>query len=175
MALDTLGARPLAARAVTAQTRAPQARLAVLIGGQHCFVPVSQVGESVALPPSIAPVPLARDWLLGVANLHGCLHTVVDLATYAGAAATSRTDESRLLTLAPRLKLNAALLVTEVLGLRSIGTLSPDRSATPPAVFGLQQTPAWARAAGVDASGHGWVELDLAALAADARFLMAGL
>lgn len=175
MALDTVGARPLAARAVTAQTPAPQVRLAVLIGGQHCFVSVSQVGESVAMPSSIAPVPLARDWLLGVANLQGSLHTVVDLASYAGAAATPHTDESRLLTLAPRLRLNAALLVTRVLGLRSVASLGPDRSATPPAVFGLPQAPTWASPAGVDASGRGWVELDLAALAADARFLMAGL
>lgn len=175
MTLDTLGARHLAARGVTAQSRAPQVRLAVLIAGQHCFVPVSQVGESVAMPSSIARVPLARDWLLGVANLHGRLHTVVDLASYAGAPAMSHTDESRLLTLAPCLKLNAALLVTRVLGLRSSVTPRPDRSATPPAVFGLPQAPAWASPAGVDASGRGWVELDLAALAADARFLMAGL
>ena len=53
------------------------ARLGLMIGEQRWLVDLSEAGEIVPVPDTIAPVPLTRDWLLGLVNLRGALYTVV--------------------------------------------------------------------------------------------------
>ena len=93
--------------------------LGVVIGGRHCLLDLTQIGEIVT-PQPVAPVPLARDWYLGLANIRGDLTGVIDLARYQGQTAdgVAAATERRLITFSPKLGFNCALLADRVLGLR---------------------------------------------------------
>src|ERR1700740_848153 len=92
--------------------------LGIMLGGQRCLLDLTQISEIVPLQPA-TPVPLAQDWYLGLANIRGALLGVIDLARYQGAsAATPSGADCRLITFAPGLGFNCALLAERVLGLR---------------------------------------------------------
>jgi twitching motility protein PilI len=131
--------------AKTAETPVERS-LAVEIGGRRYLLDLTQVGEIVPMQP-LSPVPLTQDWYLGLANIRGNLTGVIDLARYLGETAAPVAAESRLLSFAPHLGFNCALLATRVLGLRK-----PD-----------------------DVEGQDWYRLDLAQLVREARFLHVGL
>lgn len=150
------------------------ARLGLMIGGQRWLVDLSEAGEIVPVPDAIAPVPLTRDWLLGLVNLRGALYTVVDLQRYAGLGRTEAGKESRLLALAGRLEFNAAILVTRMLGLRNVASMRIDDAAAADTGFGAAGRPEWVGRSLLDADGQRWHELDLAKLAAGSAFLMVG-
>lgn len=150
------------------------ARLGLMIGEQRWLVDLSEAGEIVPVPDTIAPVPLTRDWLIGLVNLRGALFTVVDLQRFAGAARTEPGKDSRLLALAARLNFNAAILVTRMLGLRNVAAMQVEEPAGAGSTADAHDRPAWVGRALVDADGHRWYELDLAALAASPGFLMVG-
>jgi twitching motility protein PilI len=153
------------------------ARLGLMIGEQRWLVDLSEAGEIVPVPDTIAPVPLTRDWLLGLVNLRGALYTVVDLQRFAHLGSTAAGKESRLLALAGKLNFNAAILVTRMLGLRNVASMRVDEggdAAAGVASFGPQGRPDWIGRTLVDADGHRWMELDLAKLAAGSAFLMVG-
>ena len=78
--------------------------------------PLDQVLE--VLPcPSWTPVPGAKPWLKGIANVRGNLYTIIDLPEFFGKPSVFVDDEARLLVMnVPGL--NTALLVNEVLGLK---------------------------------------------------------
>lgn len=149
------------------------ARLGLMIGGQRWLVELSEAGEIVPVPDAIAPVPLTRDWLLGLVNLRGALYTVVDLQRYVQQGRTEVGKESRLLAFAGRLNFNAAILVTRMLGLRNVASMRPD-DGPPSDDFGPGGRPEWIGRTLVDADGQRWHELDLAKLAAGSAFLMVG-
>ncbi|MFN7643275.1 MAG: chemotaxis protein CheW [Burkholderiales bacterium] len=154
------------------------ARLGLMIGGQRWLVDLSEAGEIVPVPDTIAPVPLTRDWLVGLVNLRGALYTVIDLQRYAQLGRTEVSKESRLLALAARLEFNAAILVTRMLGLRNVASMRIDEDdaqrAPADGGFGPAGRPDWVGRTLVDADGHRWHELDLARLAAGSAFLLAG-
>jgi twitching motility protein PilI len=154
------------------------ARLGLMIGEQRWLVDLSEAGEIVPVPDTIAPVPLTRDWLLGLANLRGALYTVVDLQRFAQLGSTAAGKESRLLALAGKLNFNAAILVTRMLGLRNVASMRIEDDDTagvaPDGSFGPQGRPDWIGRSLIDADGHRWMELDLAKLAAGSAFLMVG-
>ena len=139
------------------------ARLGLAIGEQRWLVDLAEAGEIVPIPAQMTPVPLTRDWFRGLVNLRGTLFGVSDLQRFAGDAPTPLAKESRLLAFAQSLNVNAALLVTRMLGLHD--------------AQGWREEPArqhWAPWAGrclVDADGREWFELSLVRLAADERFL----
>ncbi|CDG81429.1 chemotaxis protein CheW [Janthinobacterium agaricidamnosum] len=134
-------------RVQAAKSGAPASRkeLGVLAGGRRYLLDLTQIGEIVQSAP-ISAVPLAQDWYLGLAAIRGKLTGVADLARYQGAAACAMSPDSRIITFAPRLGLNCALLVGAVLGLRQPGGDGGDQ----------------------------WQRLDLAALAREERFLQVG-
>lgn len=140
--------------------------LGVLLGQRRCLLDLTQIGEIVPAT-GISAVPLAQDWFPGLANIRGNLTGVVDLARYAAEPAGTLTSDSRLITFAPRLGFNCALLVTRVLGLRDLAELS----AAPP----QDGAPAWADQLFMDGDAHGWSRVDLAQLVRDPRFLQVGL
>jgi twitching motility protein PilI len=154
------------------------ARLGLMIGGQRWLVDLSEAGEIVPVPDTIAPVPLTRDWLLGLVNLRGALYTVIDLQCYAQLGRTEVSKESRLLALAARLEFNAAILVTRMLGLRNVASMRIEEDGAQPSAeeggFGSAGRPDWVGRTLIDADGHRWHELDLACLAAGSAFLLAG-
>jgi len=149
------------------------ARLGLMIGEQRWLVDLSEAGEIVPVPDLIAPVPLTRDWLLGLVNLRGALFTVVDLQRFAQLGRTDAGKESRLLALSGRLNFNAAILVSRMLGLRNVASMRPDDDPSEAQAFGGAR-PAWVGRTLVDVDGKRWHELDLARLASANEFLMVG-
>jgi len=169
---------------------APSARLGVQVGARRLLVELSEAGEVVPLPSSIAPVPLTREWFRGLVNLRGSLYAVSDLARFAGDSFTPVTRDARLIAFAPRLGLNGAIVVARMLGLQNTDAMSAADGAEPAsvatgvateaateadAVAGIDDPrPAWLGADWIDAEGRRWTELSLARLAADDRFLAVG-
>lgn len=146
--------------------------LAVEIAGHGFLLPLDQAGEIFPLS-AIQPVPHSQHWFLGVANLRGQLHGVIDLAGYLGLpqrqmrnlAEVAARDAGRLIAFNAGLQFNAALLIDRLMGLRNVGTVTPSTEPAPvnkPHFVGQQMS---------DAQGRAWYELDLAALVADEAFL----
>jgi len=167
----------LAERMLAARTqRRGRSWLAVECAGQGFLVPLEDAGEIFA---AVAPVPLpyAQPWCLGVANLRGQLHTVVDLGAFLGLPLARRSaalrDHAQLLAFNPSLEINAALLVDRLAGLRreeQMAALQPNGDAADmPEEAGAR--PAFAGARLRDADGRVWQELKLGALARHEAFL----
>lgn len=164
----------LAERLRQAESAPRTARLGLLIGERRWLVDLAEAGEISPVPATIAAVPLTHAWFVGLVNLRGTLHAVSDLQRFAGGEATPLGKESRLLSLSAASGINAAVLVTRMLGLHD----TRDWQAVPPeeARDGHDpgaQRPIWVGRGLRDAAGEQWVELSLARLACDPRFLAA--
>lgn len=129
-----------------------QHQLGVAIGAQRYLLDLTEAGEIVT-PAPLARVPLTQPWYLGLANVRGSLLGVIDLARYAGEDAGAGGPDARLVSLAPRLGFNCALLVTRVHGLRRASAMQQDGAVLR------------------DAEGQAWTPLSLAALVREERFL----
>lgn len=141
--------------------------LGVLLGGQPCLLDLTQISEIAPLQAP-APVPLTQDWYLGLVNIRGHLTGVIDLARYQGlAAGDSAPAARRLVTFAPGLGFNCALLAERVLGLRKLAEMTPAPSA--------EGVPAWRGQRFHDGGGQQWTRVDLALLVREARFSQVGL
>ncbi|MDB5796713.1 MAG: pilI [Paucimonas sp.] len=156
--------RMQAARA-GADTRVNQ--LGIEIGAQRWLVNLAHAGELTPVG-GITPVPLTKDWFLGVTNLRGNLVSVIDLARFLGGAPTVPGKESRILAFAPALNFNAALLVTRVLGLRNMAQMQAQPLAR------AEPLP-WSQDRYVDAEGQHWQQLDLSVVIRDPAFLQVGM
>ncbi|MDB5747359.1 MAG: type pili signal transduction protein [Massilia sp.] len=148
----------LLARMQAAQNGAPDAghQLGVMIGAERYLLELTEAGEIVPLA-ALAGVPLTRPWYLGLANVRGSLLGVIDLARYFDGNATAAGPEARLVSLAPRLGFNCALLVTRVHGLRRAAAMTKDGERLR------------------DPDGNAWTPLSLAALVQEERFLHVAL
>ncbi len=156
----------LAERLQAARTQARgKSWLAVECSGRGLLFPLREAGEIFALAP-IVPVPHSHRWFLGVSNLRGHLHGVVDLADFLGVKAQELGREhSRLVGFNQSLDINCTLMVDRLSGLRSEAelTLEPEVvGAARPAFVGVRLR---------DDAGRVWQELNLAELAADEAFL----
>jgi twitching motility protein PilI len=158
----------LAQRLQQARTETPvRSWLAVECGGLGLLVPLPTAGEIFAIGP-LLPVPHSQPWFMGVANLRGGMHGVVDLAAFLGlrapVAADAVREQARLLSFNASLGSHCAVLVERLAGLRSAGQLL----AEPP--DGVAR-PDFAGAQWRDVEGRLWQEIDLAALARNEQFL----
>jgi len=164
----------LAQRLQDARQQAPvRSWLAVDIAGQGFLLPLDQAGE-IFSPGAVHAVPHSRAWFIGVANLRGQLHGVVDLASFLGmprsqplsaGAPDAGRDPSRLVAFNAALQVNAALWVDRLLGLRNATALQLvqlDPAGDKPPFMGQTMR---------DEQGRVWYELNLAALAAEDAFL----
>lgn len=144
--------------------------LAVESAGVGFLLPLSEAGEIFPLGV-LLQVPHTASWFIGVANLRGGLHGVVDLAGFLGlrkgaapGLVEGAREQSRIVAFGTALEANCALLVERLAGLRSRDQLKPlPRSAQP--------LPAFVGGRFRDEAGRVWMELNLAALAADETFL----
>ena len=143
-----------------AQARAAS-KLGVLAAGESWLVELQEASEVLPVQ-SITPVPLAQPWFRGVANVRGNLYSVTDFSAFAGEKPTAITEHARLLIVAERFRVGAALLVECSLGLRAADSLEPHaaRAAQP-----------WVKAQYIDRDGTVWKELDVAALVQNESFL----
>jgi twitching motility protein PilI len=140
--------------------------LAVECAQVGLLLPLAQAGE-IHAARQVSVVPHAKPWMLGVANLRGQLNAVVDLGQFLhlrpGAPGPFRSG-AQLVMLNPSLRLNAAILVDRLAGLRDseqLERLAADDLARP----------GFAGSRWRDRQGREWQELDLAALAQDPQFL----
>lgn len=145
-------------RMQAAQSGAAEAhhQLGVAIGAQRYLLELTEAGEIVT-PAQLAGVPLTQPWYLGLANVRGSLLGVIDLARYLDGDASAAGPDARLVSLAPRLGFNCALLVTRVYGLRRAGAMRQDGASL------------------LDGEGQAWTPLSLAALVREERFLHVAL
>ncbi len=142
--------------------------LAVECAGRGFLLPLHDAGEIFAMT-AIVPVAHAKPWFLGVANLRGGLHGVVDLAGFLGVKGAEQAGEAarervQLVAFNVSLDLNCALLVDRLAGLRSAAQMTPEPDA--PSV-----RPDFVGARFRDAAGRLWQELRLAELARHESFL----
>ena len=138
--------------------------LAVECASRGFLFPLRDAGEIFPIAP-MAPVPHSHRWFLGVSNLRGHLHGVVDLAVFLGLkTGESNRDQARLVGFNQALDINCVLLVDRLAGLRGETDLeaeADDGTLRPKFAGGRYR----------DASSRVWQELNLAALAADEAFL----
>ena len=156
----------LAERLQAARSQARgEAWLAIEASGRGFLLPLREAGEIFALAP-ILSVPYSHRWFLGVANLRGHLHGVVDLADFLGIKSSEvGREQSRLVGFNVALDINCVLMVDRLSGLRSADELTPeplDDAAARPLFAGTRLR---------DASGRVWQELMLSELARDEGFL----
>ncbi|MBC7938673.1 MAG: chemotaxis protein CheW [Chitinophagaceae bacterium] len=166
-ALRALQSR-LAERLQLARTESRSASwLAVECAGTGLLVPLAGAGEIFSVG-SLLPVPHTQPWFLGVANLRGGLHGVVDLAAFLGLRPAGPVEggreHARLLALNPSLGSHSAVLVDRLAGLRNAEQLTGEPDDGVP-------RPGFARQRWRDAEGRGWQEIDLPALARHEQFL----
>ena len=156
----------LAARLAEAGAEtAPHARLGVEAGGRLWLIRLDDAGEVLPLP-AVAPVPLTRQWFLGLANIRGNLACVVDFAGLMGEPPTERSSDCRLVIVAERFGAHSGLLVARMMGLRNIHQLQAEES-------GADQP--WIRGAFRDPEGRRWYELDIGVLVTNDQYLNVGV
>jgi twitching motility protein PilI len=159
----------LAERLKTARSQArSMSWLAVECSGRGFLLPLQEAGEIFAAT-TIVPVAHAKPWFLGVANLRGGLHGVVDLAAFLGVKGGERVAEvsrerAQLVAFNAGLEVNCALWVDRLAGLRSAEHLAPepDTDLSRPSFVGGRFR---------DAAGRLWQELVLSELAHHDAFL----
>ena len=142
-------------------------RLGVASAGAMWLIRLPDAAEVIAVPP-IVTVPLTRPWFLGLANIRGNLHGVVDFPAFLGAAPAGTGSAARLVLLARGSEGgdSAGIVVERVLGLRNLAQFEPlEKDAG---------APAWHVARWQDGEGRAWQEIDLALLARDPAFLNVG-
>jgi twitching motility protein PilI len=157
----------------------PSSWLALECAGQGLLVPLGSAGEIFPLG-ALLPVPHTQPWFIGVANLRGGLHGVVDLAAFFGlrapfapasqgpglaaVAPEPQREQARLLALNPAIGAQCALLIDQLAGLRSEEQMrrEPGDGTARPGFAGSL----WR-----DTGGRLWQEIDLAALARHEQFL----
>src|SRR5688500_11436943 len=82
-------------KAVRDSTTAHVRQLGVMVGPMRWLITLQEAGEIVSVP-SIAKVPLTRDWFIGLSNIRGNLISIVDFARFLGHPMTLINKESRI-------------------------------------------------------------------------------
>jgi len=153
-------------QAARAGTHVQANQLGVMIGQTRWLLNLHEAGEIISVG-AITPVPLTRDWYLGLTNIRGNLISVVDFARFQGEAPTPIEKESRVIAFASSLSFNGGLLVSRVLGLRNVADmqLQPGGASDKP----------WSARHYRDRDANQWSELNLSLIVQDPEFLHVGL
>ena len=141
------------------------ARLGVQAGAANFLLHLEEAGEVLPLP-QVTSVPLTKPWFLGLANIRGNLHSVIDLSLFIGGEPTPRRADARIMLVAERYHVNAALLISRMAGLRNVQQLTPETGA---------QAAPWISNSYRDAEGRMWQELAAGELVKHTDFLQAGV
>lgn len=160
--------RSLAARLINPGAGSAVSRLGLEIGAERWLVDLADAGEVMPVPP-VASVPLTRPWYAGVTNIRGNLYSVVDFPAFLGGAATIG-DQTRLVLVGAKYRINCGLLVNRVLGLFRKEQLRPCPSSSP----GSAAAP-WTATEFSDDGGARWKQLDMRQLVTHLDFLRVGI
>ncbi len=156
----------LAARLAGTSEQTAAGLLGLQAGPDYWLIDLADSGEIVPLSP-LTDVPLTKPWFAGIANIRGNLYSVVDLSAFLGKEATPQNGSSRLLLIGTRHGVNAALLVTRMIGLRNVEALTAETLDT--------HAPTWARQTYTDSEGRRWRRLTVRELLADDAFMDIGV
>ncbi len=140
-------------------------RLGVQAGSANLLLRLDEAGEVLPVP-AVTSVPLTKPWFRGLANIRGNLHGVIDFALFMGGDATPRSADARIMLVADRYKLNVALLISRMSGLRNVQQLVQETNAS---------SAPWIAASFRDSEGLLWQELAAGELVRHADFLQAGV
>lgn len=155
----------LAERLKSASHEGIVSKLGFVAGARHWLVDLTEINEVVTVA-EITPVPWARPWFKGLANVRGLIYGCTDLAAFMGDGPDSGHGEFRLLLTHPRFGVNAAILVARTLGLRNPANMTP-----------LPSQPddvEWIKCRWRGADGLEWMEIGMEKLVTSPRFLEAG-
>ena len=141
-------------------------KLGFQVGGENWIVNLIDVSEVIPVP-QVMQVPLTRHWFRGVANVRGNLYSIADFAAFQGGETTSQGTDRRVVLLSDRRIAGSGLLIGRMLGLRNPEQLTREPDPV--------DKPAWLGGVFRDPAGTFWKELDVPALAEDARFLEVGV
>lgn len=142
-------------------------RLGVIIGDHHCLIDLREASGIVNLMP-ITRVPLTRDWYLGLTNVNGSLIGVIDLARFYGGEQQVCDKDSCVIIASSVVPVACGFLVSRVLGVRHTQEMALQENVDGAALL-------TAGRCYLDRSRQEWIELNLAAIVDDARFLQVGL
>ncbi|HYP67167.1 MAG TPA: chemotaxis protein CheW [Thiobacillaceae bacterium] len=138
-------------------------RLGFRVAGYNWLVNLADIDEVLPVP-AILPVPGARRWFRGAANIRGNLYAVSDLGDFLFAKPTPDVTSNRLLLAHYKLGVNAALIVEQTLGLKNLSQLTRGKRASE-WPFATQHFR--------DGEGMDWIEIHLATLLGDPHFMAA--
>lgn len=155
----------LAERLRTAARDGVVSKLGFVAGGWHWLTDLTEINEVVTVT-EVTPVPWARPWFMGLANVRGLIYGCTDLAAFMGYGLDSERGEIRLLLTHPRFGVNAAIRVERTLGLRNPAEMTPLPSQPDDAE--------WIKHRWRGADGLEWMEISMEKLVASPRFLNAG-
>lgn len=148
-----------------ATEEATAAVLGVAIGEARWLVHMTEVNEVLPVP-KLAAVALTRPWFLGMANVRGNLYGITDLSLYLGGPSTQINQKTRVFLSSPRYSVNSGLLVSNMLGIRSLSDFEPMKNTD-------ESMPEHVGSAGIckDKAGRVWHVLNLQALVQEDNFL----
>ena len=158
--------RNLSERLLNLDAGAVSSRLGMRVGQDQWLIDLADAGEVLSVLP-VSSVPLTQTWFAGVVNVRGNLHSVIDFAAFLGGAPSVPHEDSRLVLLNNKYRISAALLIDQVLGMRSTAQLQHRLDA--------DSTVPWVRAEYTDSAGNRWKELDVPRLVQHADFLSVGV
>ncbi len=140
-----------------------ESRLAVRVAEHNLLLDLGDIAE-VAQINQFSPVPFAKSWFLGIANVRGTLYAVSDLSAWMqGSRRSAMTAATRVVLLGQRLaRLRTAVMVDRVVGLRLLDSMKPQPEV---------ELAAWEKARLTDADGIVWREADLSKLVEQQEFL----
>lgn len=139
--------------------------LGVQAGDEAWLIDLADSGEIIQAP-QVTPVPLTQPWFAGIANIRGSLFAVADFSAFCGGRPGNINANSRLLLVGNKFGSNAALLVTQMLGLRNPDDFTP---AAEDAAL-----PSWGKHCYEDGQGKRWHKLSVRELLADDQFMNIG-
>lgn len=138
------------------------AKLGLEFGGGKYLVDVGEFSEVIP-DLEVTPVPFTQPWFLGIADIRGLIHGVVDMGAFASRGGARNESGRHYVVSGPQFELRSALLVQRVLGLRRVDGWRQVRMA--PA------GPAWIKGHFVDEHDETWQEISLKELLGHPDFL----
>ena len=144
-------------------------QLGIMIGQGRYLLDLRESGEIVTAG-TLTKVPITRDWYIGLSNIRGSLTGVIDLPRFQGMDSTKLDSSCRIVAFAPNMAFNSGLLVSQVLGLRTVSEMEEI-----PLEASQLESKDWLKKKYRDKDGNIWFELSLAALIKDQDFLQIGI
>lgn len=105
--------------------------VAFILGGEQLIAPLGDVAEVLSMP-DITPVPLAKPWLTGIANVRGRLLPITNMSSFLGITSVKSRQSRQKLLVIDQPKIFSGLQVDEVLGIQTFNQRQYEPIGLPP-------------------------------------------